>query len=116
MITQPLPCDQCEYTAKRQYNLRIPKESHHEGILYSCEHCNFEAKSASIFKRDLLQMRKNWKRGRFYVSRLYFSRLYDILSLQFINVNHKRETKMLVFSTSLELYKPMFTIYSLFGQ
>ena len=49
MITQPLPCDQCEYTAKRQYNLRIPKESHHEGILYSCEHCNFEAKSASIF-------------------------------------------------------------------
>ena len=36
-------CDQCEYKATRTSNLRVHKQSKHEGVQYSCDQCEYKA-------------------------------------------------------------------------
>ena len=42
-------CDHCDHKAKRKSDLLQHVQSVHEGITYSCEHCDHKAKRKSKF-------------------------------------------------------------------
>lgn len=45
------PCDQCEYKATRQWNLKKHKLSVHEGVKYGCDECDYKATDQSQVKK-----------------------------------------------------------------
>lgn len=45
------PCDQCDYKATRQWNLKKHKLSVHEGVKYSCDECDYKATDQSQVKK-----------------------------------------------------------------
>ena len=36
------PCNQCDYQATNQSNLKVHVKSIHEGVKYACEYCSIE--------------------------------------------------------------------------
>ena len=44
-------CDQCDYATKKSDNLKVHKESNHEGIRYPCDQCDYVATTSNSLKR-----------------------------------------------------------------
>ena len=36
------PCDQCDHTASRKWNLLVHIKSKHKGVKYPCNQCDYE--------------------------------------------------------------------------
>ena len=44
------PCNQCNYKATQQSNLKTHKQSKHEGVKYSCDECEYQEGFQSALK------------------------------------------------------------------
>ena len=54
-------CNQFDYQATKQSNLKTHKQSVHEGITYSCDKCNYQATKQSNLKRHEKSVHENMR-------------------------------------------------------
>ena len=43
-------CDQCDHSAKYECNLKIHKETRHDGKRYNCDQCDYQGKQKALLQ------------------------------------------------------------------